>query len=362
MGLLVIAGAVLSIFGVAFHRTILRLIQPPPSIMPLASAYLSIYLAGLAFTFVYNAASAILRGLGDSYSPTLFLVYATVTNIVLDPLFIFGPGPFPQLGVAGAAWATVIAQALAAVLSVRHLYAVNRLLPSSLAAYRPRADLTLQTVKIGLPAGLQQAIVSFGALVLSALVNSFGPTVTAAFGAAGRLDQFSFLPTMSLSLATSALVGQNLGAGAEERAHETLRWSAILAASITGGVMVLLLLFPRPLLSIFTKDPSVLAEGTRYLRTVSLGYVPFSVMFAINGLLRGAGDTFPTLVTSLISLWLVRLPLAAWLARGVGLGSRGIWIGMAVSPVTGLTMSYLYYRTGRWRRKIVVNSQIRPRP
>ncbi|NLG83293.1 MAG: MATE family efflux transporter [Firmicutes bacterium] len=357
MGLLVLAGIVLSVLGVVFHRSLLRLIQTPPSIMPLASAYLSIYLVGLVFTFIYNASASILRGLGDSRSPTLFLVYATIANIILDPLFIFGPGPFPRLGVTGAAWATVIAQALAAVLAIRHLYTVNRLLPLSLPAYRPRADLTLRTVSIGLPAGIQQTIVSLGALVLNALVNSFGPTVTAAFGAAGRLDQFSFLPTMSLSLATSALVGQNLGAGMEERAHETLRWSAILASSITGGVMILLLLFPRPLLAIFTKDAEVLAEGTRYLRTVSLGYVPFSVMFSINGLLRGAGDTFPTMVTSLISLWLVRLPLATWFARGMGLGSRGIWIGMAISPLAGLAMSYLYYRSGRWRRKVVVKKE-----
>ncbi|MCL6614205.1 MAG: hypothetical protein K6U03_06275, partial [Firmicutes bacterium] len=244
-------------------------------------------------------------------------------------------------------------EGLAAFLSVRHLFATNRLLPPDPAAYWPRADLTLQTVKIGLPAGFQQTIVSFGALVLSALVNSFGPTVAAAFGAASRLDQFSFLPTMSISLATSALVGQNLGAGAEERAHETLRLSAMLASAITACVTMVVILLPRPLLSIFTKDAAVLAEGTRYLRIVSLGYVPFSVMFALNGLLRGAGDTFPTMITSLVSLWLVRLPLAGWLSHGAGLGSRGIWIGMAVSPLTGLAMSYAYYRSGRWRRKVV---------
>ncbi|MCL6614022.1 MAG: MATE family efflux transporter, partial [Firmicutes bacterium] len=114
IGLLVASGLVLSILGVVFHRAILRLIQTPPSIMPLASNYLSIYLSGLIFTFVYNAASSILRGLGDSHSPTIFLVYATVTNIILDPIFIFGLGPIPRLGVAGAAWATVIAQVLAA--------------------------------------------------------------------------------------------------------------------------------------------------------------------------------------------------------------------------------------------------------
>ncbi|RPJ42500.1 MAG: MATE family efflux transporter, partial [Chloroflexi bacterium] len=309
------------------------------------------------FMFIYTAISSILRGLGDSTSPTWFLLFATVINIILDPILIFGWGPFPAMGVAGAAWATVFAQAVSAVLALRHLFKVNKMLETDLRRYLPQADLTWKTVVIGLPAGVQQIVVSLGALVLTSLVNSFGDTATAAFGAAARLDQFAFLPTMSIGLATSALVGQNLGAGWEHRAHETLRWSALLAVGITAAVTLTALAFPRQILSVFTQDPAVLAEGARYLRLVSLGYIPLSLMFAINGLLRGAGDTLPTMITSISALWLVRLPLATWLSRLPDYGTRGIWIGMAVSPLVGLVISYIYYRAGWWRRKVVVRQE-----
>lgn len=357
LGLLVISGAVLSALGVILHRPILSLINTPAAILPMAASYLSIYFSGLIFMFLYNAASAILRGLGDSLSPTVFLAYATGINIILDPLFIFGLGPLPALGVAGAAWATVLAQAVAAFLSLHHLARTNRLLQPKLSFYWPQAGLTWQTVLIGLPAGLQQVVVSLGSLVVTALVNSYGKTVMAAFGASARLDQFAFLPTLTISLATSALVGQNLGAGREERAHETLRRSAFLGAGISAGIALIVATVPRLLLSIFTDEPAVLAEGARYLRIVSLSYIPFSIMFAVNGFLRGAGDTIPTLLNSAGSLWLIRLPLSYWLSRWVGLGTTGIWIGMAASPVAGLLLSYLYYRTGRWRAKVVARPE-----
>lgn len=353
LGIMALAGALLSILGLLLHRSILALVRTPPALVAQASSYLRVFLLGLIFTFLYNAASSILRGLGDSRSPTVYLAYATITNIILDPLFIFGLGPLPRMGVAGAAWATVLAQAVSAVLALRHLHRVNGLLDAELRAYIPRADLTWRMLSIGLPAGLQQIIVSLGAVFIGALVNTFGETVVAAYGAAARLDQFAFLPSLSISLATSALVGQNLGAGREDRARETLQWSALLGAAIAAGVTLLILAVPRALLAVFNTDPGVLREGATYLRIVSLTYVPFSLMFAVNGLLRGAGDTLPTMLTSLAALWLVRVPLATWLARGAGLGSRGIWIGIALSPLVGLVLSYSYYRTGWWRGKVV---------
>ncbi|MGE5528105.1 MAG: MATE family efflux transporter [Patescibacteria group bacterium] len=356
LGLVVLSGAVVSVLGVVFHRAVLRLINTPPNLMHMASQYLSIFLSGLIFTFIYNAASSIMRGLGDSRTPTLYLVYATVLNIILDPLLIFGLGPFPRLGVAGAAWATVFAQAVSALLALRHLFKANGLIEPKLADYWPKRDLTLKTVGIGLPAGIQQIVVSFGALVIGALVNSFGHTAAASFGAAARLDQFSFLPAMTISLATSALVGQNLGAKDEKRAVETLKWSAIMGAAITGCVTLIVQAFPRQLLSVFTDDPGVLREGASYLRIVSLSYIPFSVMFAVNGLLRGAGDTLPTMFTSFAAFWFVRVPVATWLSRGLHLGTRGIWIGIALSPLVGLALSYTYYRTGRWRGKVITKT------
>lgn len=354
LGLLLIVSAVLSTLGVIFTPQLLRWINTPADLMAMAVPYLRIFIAGLVFMFFYNGLSSILRGLGDSRTPLLFLFYATVINIVLDPLMIFGIGPFPKMGVSGAALATVIAQAVSGFMLLWHLRSFESILPP-MHEWRVEKGLTWTTIKIGIPAGVQQLLVSLGGLVLMAIINKFGSTVVAAYGAGMRIDQFMFMPSMSTSLAISALVGQNMGAGKHHRVGETVRWGAILTAAITGVVTLIVLLVPRAVLSPFTADADVLAIGARYLRIVGLSYIPFSLMFAVNGVLRGAGDTFPTMLTTLASLWIVRVPLAKILSGIPSLGSTGVWIAMAISPVVGLTISYIYYLTGRWKRMGVVH-------
>ena len=159
-----------------------------------------IYLAGLVGMFLYNVVSAILRGLGDSKTPLKFLAFATVLNIILDPMFIFGVGPFPRLGVAGVAWATVIAQGVSAVLSLHYLYRRSGIVSYQPGTFRFDWELTRLTFRIGIPAGVQQIMVSMAHLIVSSTVNLFGATVVAGFGAAGRLDQFAFMPAHSVSL------------------------------------------------------------------------------------------------------------------------------------------------------------------
>lgn len=357
LSLLVLASLVVTAIGIAFHRPLLRLINTPPEIMELAASYLVWYLGGLVFMFMYNALGAILRGLGDSRTPLLFLVYATVLNIILDPLLIFGWGPFPRMGVAGAALATDVAQAISAILGLYHLYRVNRLISLRPSAYRIEAALTWQMVKIGLPAGIQQTLVSLGALAVTAVVNRFGKVVVAAVGAASRFDQFAMLPAMSVGLAVSAVVGQNLGAGKKERVHEAVRWALLLTAAITGAITLAAILVPGPMLSIFTTDRAVIAAGIAYLRIVGLSYVPFAVMFSLTGVLRGAGDTVPTMFITLLALWLVRVPLAYLLSGIPTLGPRGVWAAIALSPLVGMVLSYVVYASGRWEKKVIVRRE-----
>lgn len=351
-----ILGLLLSVLGVLLRYPMLRLINTPPEIAEEAGVYLGIYLAGTFFTFLYNVASAVLRGVGDSRTPMIYLMWAVVINIVLDPIFIIGLGPIPRLGVAGAALATVLAQAISAVLSVRHLARKAGIL--DLSVDNPLdGQLTLQTLRIGLPAGIQQTLVSFAGLAVNSVINSFGPAVVAGAGAAARLDQFAFMPAFSISMSVSALVGQNLGAGRSERVGEVVYWSALLATAITGVVSIVVLSIPGPLLQLFTTDEAVLAEGIRYLKVMGLAYIPFALMFVMTGVLRGAGDTIPTMFTTLCSLWLVRVPLVRFLSGPAGLGTWGLWIGMACSPVVGLLLNIVYYRTGRWKQAAIVRAQ-----
>jgi len=345
-GLGVLSGAV----GVAFRVPLLRLINTPSELIDMAQSYLGIVLAGTVATFIYNLISAALRGLGDSRTPLLFLTYATVMNIILDPLMIFGVWPFPRMGVAGAALATIVSQAFSGILGVIHMARIG-LIKWDRDEWRPDRRLLSQTFGIGLPAGIQQIIVSLGMLTLTSLVNSFGAVVTAAFGVGGRLDQFAFMPAMTVGLSVSALVGQNLGARKYDRVKEVVRASVRLTVAITAVVSVVAVGVPGILLGIFTSDPAVLAEGTAYLRTVGLAYIPYALMFTLSGILRGAGDTVPSMLISMITLWAVRIPLAVYLSRIFG--SRGIWMGLAASPVMGAALNYAYYLSGRWRTRVL---------
>lgn len=357
--LLGISGTAISIIGLFSRNWLLRLINVPEEIIGHASSYLGVYSLGLVAMFLYNAASAILRGLGDSRTPLKFLAYATVANIVLDPLFIFGAGPIPAMGVGGAALATVIAQTFSAVIGLSYLARKMNMFKLDRSFWVLDLQITKDTVRIGLPGGLQQTLVSLSSMIVGAIVNSFGPTIVAGFGAAARIDQFSFMPAMSVSLAVSALVGQNMGAGRHDRVAWAVRSSMLISAGLTSIVSLTAILFPATLLSIFTTDADVIRAGSEYLRIAALGYVPFALMFAFTGVLRGAGDTLATMFITLGSIWLVRVPLATFLSR-TSLGVRGVWWAIFFSQVLGLTMNFVYYRSGRWKRSVIVRQAALP--
>lgn len=358
--LIIILGAVSTVAGVALREDILRLMQTPPEILEPAAAYMGIIFLGLIPMFLYNVLSSVLRGLGDSQTPLRFLAYATVLNIILDPIFIIGVGPIPAMGIRGAAWATLIAQTLTAVLAIRYIVLNTDLISRDPREWRLIGHLVQKLFTIGIPAALQAVVVSFSQVVVATLVNTFGATVVAAFGAASRLDQFAFMPAMSIGLAVSALVGQNLGAGKQERVRDIVRFSSILTASITSAITIIALTTPTILIRLFTDDASVLEEGARYLRIVGLNYVPLALMFTITGVMRGAGDTMPSMIISFFTLWLVRVPAAWALSTALGWGPAGVWWAVVGSTTLGFLLNYLYYRTGNWKRKVI--TQRKPAP
>jgi len=349
-----VLGLVSTIVGIALRTEILQWMQTPQEILEPAALYLGIFLIGLIPMFLFNVFASILRGLGDSRSPLRYLAYATVLNIVLDPIMIFGVGPIPALGIKGVALATVISQTLSAVLLLVQMVRNTDLISLERSAWRLDGGLIVKMFRIGIPAGLQTMIVSFSMIILAAIVNGFGPTVVASFGAAQRLDQFAFMPALSVSFAVTALVGQNLGAGKYERVREILRWGNILTGAITAVVTLVVILAPTPLLAVFTRDAGVLSEGASYLRIVGLSYIPLALMFTVTGVLRGAGDTVASLIISFITMWVVRLPLATMLAHGFGWGIDGVWASITVSTVLGAALTYAYYVTGRWKKFVVV--------
>lgn len=354
MILLTVVGTVMSVIGILLRGPLLRLINVPPDVFEGASVYLGIYLSGLIGTFLYNAAASILRGIGDSKTPLRFLAYATFINIVLDPIFIFGIGPIPRMEIAGVALATVISQIISAILALIYLHRSSGLFIFKPKQWKIDFPLFALIVKIGLPAGIQQTVVSLSALSVNSIVNTFGSSVMAAYGVGLRLDQFAFMPAMSGGLAVTSLVGQNLGAGHEDRVKDSVRWSLIIIGGITLILTLVVLILPGSLITIFTGDPRVIKVGAGYLRFAALTYVPYAVMFSLSGVLRGAGDTLAAMVITIINLWVVRIPLATFLSRLPQFGIKGVWIAIVAGAVAGSLLNYVYYKTGRWKNRVVV--------
>lgn len=356
--LLSLFALLLSFIGILSRKTILVLINVPPDVLELAAQYLGVFLVGLVPMFLYNVAGAILRGLGDSHTPLKFLAYATGLNILLDPVLIFGLGPIPSLGIAGAALATVIAQSISAIVAIKYLAHYSKLLDFNQGIAILDRDLAQKIFVIGLPAGIQQMFVSLSGLAVNSLVNRFGSVTMAGFGVGLKLEQFAFLPALSLGIAVSALVGQNLGANKGARVGAIVKWSALLGVGLTGLGTVVAVAWPHFLVALFSHDPQVIHVGVVYLRIVSLSYMAYALMFTFNGVLRGAGDTLASMLITIFALWAVRVPLAAYLSSLPGLAERGVFYGVFASPIVGMLMYYAYYRTGRWKRHTITSTLV----
>lgn len=347
-----IGGIIISVVGVVASKPILQIINTPVEILPLAVNYLAIFFSGLIFLFGFNILMAVFRGLGDAITPLKFLGISTVLNLLLDPLFIF----VFKLHVGGAALATVISQGAAFFLGVWYLNKSGHILSLHIKELKMEKELIKTIVKLGFPSSVQQSMVSLGIVVLSAFINSFGPDVVAGYGAGSRIDSFALMPAMSLNVAVSSIVGQNIGAGKIHRVNESVKYGVLITSGITLVVFALVFMFAKPLLMLFATEPGVLKEGSLYLRIQSISYLFFGIMFIYNGALRGAGDVVAPMVITLLALWGIRIPLAWVLAIKAGYGAMGIWWGITISLFISMILSWAYYLSGKWRTKMVVKA------
>ena len=345
---------VLSIFlttgGILGSNFLLRLMDTPDAIFPMASSYLKISLLGILLMYLMFTISSILRGIGDTVTPLMFMGVGVVINAILDPLMIIGIGPFPRMGLNGAAWASIISQALGLAFGLNYLRLKNHIISVNFRKLVFDKHITLLLFKIGFPSMIQQSLVSIGQAFVTTFVNYFGASAIAAFGAAGRIDMVATMPAIAIGMAATALTGQNLGAKKPERVKEIFKWALLMGTAISGVIAILAVSFPRLILSMFIHHEPVLKIGVTYLRIVAPTYFLYALMFVSNGIVNGAGQTMVTMVFSLVSLWAVRVPLAAFLSRHTSLGMKGIWIAMAAGFVVTAVVGYAYYLSGRWKK------------
>jgi len=343
---------ILTVVGEILAPYILRAMGTPPQVFDMATSYLRVFLLSLPIGFGLFLTRSTLQGIGDSTTPLYFQTGALVLNTILDPILMFGSYFVPGLGLNGTAWASVIAQGAALFALVAHLRKTGNLVAPHPFATRFDWPTAWTTVRIGLPSAVQQSLVSVGMVFVIGIVNSFGAYATAAFGAASRIDQLAFMPAMTFSLAVSTLTGQNIGAGRHDRVRKVFLWGCLLSGGITLAASILAVSAPSLLIRIFTSDTAVIEPGADYLSIVGLCYVFFAVMFVSNGVINGSGHTLATTLISLLSLWVVRVPLGLYLSRQMH-SVHGVWLAIAASFGVSMIASLCYYLSGRWRRPVI---------
>lgn len=344
------ASILISIVGILLSDWIFSIIKLDPTVIPDAKVFLNIFMAGIIFLFGFNGTSAILRGLGDSKTPLYFLVISVLANVILDIVFVIGF----KWGVWSVAVATIISEAGAFFTLVIYLNRYHKVVKFSLKEMKFDRDIFTKSIRIGLPTGFQQTFVAIGMLALYGIVNRFGIDTNAAFSVASRIDNFAAMPAMSFAVALSTFVGQNLGANKPERVKRGFISTMLMTNAITLITTLVTVFFGDALMRAFTNDQEVIAIGKSYLIIVGATYMLFTSMFIVGAVMRGAGDTLIPMFITLFALWVVRIPLAYLLAKPAFLGVYGIWWSIPLGWFTGLLLSFIYYSTGRWKKKAVV--------
>lgn len=342
---------VLGLFGVVISRPLLNMMGTPAEIMDGATTYLRIMFLGLPAMFLYNMYASVLRAIGDSKTPLYFLIVACVINIVLDYVFV----AFFGMGVAGVAWATLIAQLVSGILC--HLYVGKRVQIFRLHKSEWIFDKTIigAIINYGLPSAVQQSIVSISMLFVQSFVNSFGADMMAAFGVSSRIENFVTMPLMNFAMALSMYSGQNIGAGKEKRAIDGVKATMVMQL-IFSFAMAFILPFVAPkLIDLFglANDPDVVRLGVMGIDFSAKFLFVFGLFQALNQFHRGVGDTGFSMFASLCMVF-VRIPATYVMVYILSIGEISIWAGMIIGWTTALAVNTIRFLTGGWKGKAYV--------
>ena len=347
---MLVGGVILSIAGIIFAEPVFRLTNTPEEVIPQAVAYFRIYIGGTFLFVTFNSIISILRGVGESVRPMLFILITTILNIAFDLLFIL----VFKWGIEGAARATVISQGIGMCIALAYVNNTHPLLSIKKQDMLFDWKLFKESLKIGLPTSVQQCAIALGLIALLGIVNSFGTNTLTAYGAAGKIDTIITQAVLTLSGALAAFCGQNIGAGKLDRVKKGVRFT--MYTNIVLGLLTFaaVYLFGDEMMKVFTKDADVVAIGKEYLLIIGGFFIVHGALNVYNGALRGAGDTLFPMLTSLICLWLIRIPLAYYLSSW--LGRSGIWWAIGISIAIGLVATFVYYKTGIWKRRCIISN------
>ena len=330
---------------------LLRLMGASPEIVATGSGYTRICLGGSCAVLLLFLNNAIFRGAGDAAIAMRLLWVSNIINLVLDPCLIFGWGPFPRLGVTGAALATLIGRSIGVLYQFYRLLKGTERIRILTRQIRLQWNVLFRLLRVSLTGILQFAIAHTSWIGLVRIVSTFGAAALAGYTIAIRIVIFVILPSWGLSNAAATLVGQNLGAGRPDRAEQAVWRTGLYNVIFLGAVGLVFVLFPEPIIRLFTHDPAVVPLGAACLRIVSYGNLGYAYFMVMMQAFNGAGDTVTPTIVNFFGFWLFEIPLAYWLAIPLHMRSNGVFASIAIAEGAMAVASAILFKQGKWKKK-----------
>jgi putative MATE family efflux protein len=349
----VLVSALIAVPGFLWSSDLIRLMGGSPEMQDSLSEYTRIMLGFNGIIIVLFIINSVLRSSGDAAMSLRVLVISNLINIVLDPILIFGLGPIPAMGIAGAAWATVIGRGTGILFQLFLLFRGKRRVKLTLADIRFEPHTIWQIIRISLGGIGQSLIATTSWIGLVRIIATFGSSVVAGYTIAIRIVIFGLLPSWGISNAASTLVGQNLGAGHPERAERSVWITTKMNVVIMSVIGLVLFLFPDTFIRMFIQDPTVIGPGINALRIISIGFIFYGIGMVMIQAFNGAGDTATPTLAYFICFWLIEIPLAWFLSKPFGMGQNGVFISIVVAESCMTMLSFYLFRKGKWKLKKV---------
>jgi len=353
MTLTFLSSLIITVLGLVISRPMLELLGTPTEIIDWSTSYMLIYFGGFLGCACYNMISGILRGMGDALMPLAFLVLACVLNIILDIVFVAALG----MGVAGVAWATILAQFISCIFCIVRLLNMKDTVDVNRQTLTLSKEVSMRVIRLGLPSGLTQMIFSLASVVVQSLTNSFGTMAMTCATIVMRVDGFVMMPNFSFGAAMTTYAGQNIGAGDVKRVDQGTKAGMKLGVAVSSVLCVLILIFGRYLMQMFTNTPELINMAMHMMSIIAVGYIAMGVTQILSGIMRGAGDTVTPMWISIITTVIIRVPTAyilAHLSRTAALPAGNpdsLFWSLLISWVSGAVLTAIFFKKGSWRKK-----------
>lgn len=344
----------LSLGGYFLSGPLMHLIGAGPDIIEDSISYFKISSLGFVFIFMFFIFQSLMRGIGNVMLPVYVVLSTVLLNLLLDPLFIYGYGPIPAFGISGAAVASVFTQAISGFIGMYILFKGKSGIQIRWESMKLKSEAVGKIMKLGVPSSIEQSTRATGMILMIALVASFGSHVVASYGIGARILSFVVVPALGFAIATTSLIGQNIGAGKLDRAEKVANLSNKIGFYGLSAIGLIFFLFAEHLTAFFVpNEAKVIEDGALFIKIMAPSFGLMGIQQIMNGVFNGAGYTKASMLISILGLWIIRFPLAYLLSNNTSLGFVGIWWSFPISNLITAIVAFVYFKMGRWKKRLI---------